>query len=93
MGSLVCHQRVGDEPVPGCTSSVSFEPLPVIPLDDVGNNMGADAYGHCQGDCDSGEFGECKHEIIGGGCFFSLVLYDAFNKMLRLPFRFTLKNA
>ena len=52
------------------------------PLDDsVGNNVGADAYGHCQGDCDSGEFGECKHEIIGGGCFFSLVLYDAFNKI------------
>ena len=73
---------------------MSFEPLPMKPLDDsVGNNVGADAYGHCQGDCDSGEFGECKHEIIGGGCFFSLVLYDAFNKMLRLPFRFTLKNA
>ena len=56
MGSLVCHQRVGDEPVPGCTSSMSFEPLPVIPLDDsVGNNKGSEAYGHCQGDCDSGE--------------------------------------
>ena len=27
--------------------------LPVIPLDDtVGDNKGADQYGHCQGDCD-----------------------------------------
>jgi len=52
-GNLVCHQRVGNEAVPGCLSSIPLEPLPEIPLDNcVGNNKGEAAYGHCQGDCD-----------------------------------------
>ena len=63
---LMCYQRSGGDPVPGCvgsdSSSTDYCTLPT--LNDIGNNLSNGSYDLCQGDCDDDN--DCKGELL---CF------------------------
>lgn len=73
-GLLLCYQREGDEPVPGCTGEGAFSKdycydagATLDTLMDMGNNgypTGVFPLQRCQGDCDSDD--DCAGNLV---CF------------------------